>query len=494
MNTLHIVWTSPLKIYFLKKQIKFGIHILAFLFFISTQVVFSQKVGINKSDPQEALDVNGKIRVGNDNSNPVTSSGTIRFNPETGDFEGYTGNDWESFTKNPGELFWPAYRDRGAIGNYVPLSLNEAVQGEEFGYAVDIDGIYAVVGCPGWNGNSGKVIVYKREPIFGFWNAIETIYGASGVRLGHSVSISGSRIAIGAPKTLGTFAGVTTEVGAYYVYKMENNAAILEHSAFGQFGCGFNLGTSIDIFGQEVVVGATNATPPVCTPNNNGVVYYKNLSNETLIYYYPNLSSPTSMNQFGHAVSMTIEWLAIGAPFSSGTNEDSVYIYRRPLGGFFTPFQTLAADYLDDQFGSSLEIYGNTLVVGGKGEDWIAGDNRGKTKIYNFDATLNKWVVKATVVGSDNDCGLGHAVACDANYQLMSANVDLTNNSTEMLTFKLIDGSYRRYVGITDPAATLTDNTVNDVALSGNYFIIGLPYGISDNGLQGGRVFIGRIR
>jgi hypothetical protein len=41
---------------------------------------------------------------------------------------------------------------------------------------------------------------------------------------------------------------------------------------------------------------------------------------------------------------------------------------------------------------------------------------------------------------------------------------------------------------------TSFDLMVNDISLSGNNFIIGLPYGVSENGNQGGRIFFGRIR
>ncbi len=496
MNTFYISFPRTQKINYLKKQIKYGLFTLTYLLVISTIPAFGQKIGINKSDPQEALDVNGKIKVGNDNNNN-SSPGTIRFNPETGDFEGFDGNEWESFTKNPAELFWPAYRDRGAIGNYIPLSMNDAEQGDEFGYSVDMDGSYAVVGSPGWNDNVGRIIVYKREPLFGFWNAVETLNGpagSNGTRFGHSVSISGNRIVVGAPKLEGEYAGVTTEVGGIYIFKLENDNLIFEKLKYGFFGCGSNLGISVDIRGMEVVAGASNATAPPCPPFDNGSVYYYNVGNDTGYWIFAKTFSVSAVNQFGHAVSFHNEWLAIGAPFSTTVNEDSVYIYRRLPGGFFTHFQTLTSGNFDDQFGVSLEINGNVLIVGGRAEDGVPGDNRGKTRIYNFDTTLNKWVERLIIAGIDIDCGLGHAVACGSTNLLTAANFDLTSNSTEMTIYRLIDGYYRRYVEITDPAATNTDNAINDVALSGNYFIIGLPQGTSDNGKQGGRVFIGKIR
>ncbi|MBK9734252.1 MAG: hypothetical protein IPO92_04500 [Saprospiraceae bacterium] len=67
--------------------------------------LMAQKVGINTNAPQQALDVHGKLKVGNDTT--TSSPGTMRFNPDTGDFEGFDGNDWVPFTPDPRDSYWP---------------------------------------------------------------------------------------------------------------------------------------------------------------------------------------------------------------------------------------------------------------------------------------------------------------------------------------------------------------------------------------------------
>ncbi|MFK8162042.1 MAG: hypothetical protein AB8H12_06210 [Lewinella sp.] len=57
------------------------------------------QVGINNPNPSQALDVGGKIKVGDDQIAPV--AGTIRYNRVTGTFEGYDGTEWSVF--NPEE-------------------------------------------------------------------------------------------------------------------------------------------------------------------------------------------------------------------------------------------------------------------------------------------------------------------------------------------------------------------------------------------------------
>ena len=49
--------------------------------------------------PKERLEVNGAVRLGGTSSN---NPGTIRWNPDTGDLEGYNGDRWLSLTKDSG--------------------------------------------------------------------------------------------------------------------------------------------------------------------------------------------------------------------------------------------------------------------------------------------------------------------------------------------------------------------------------------------------------
>jgi subtilisin-like proprotein convertase family protein len=55
-----------------------------------------QNIGINILNPQATLDVNGKIKVGNDQATEV--AGMIRYTSMSNDFEGYNGTTWKSMT------------------------------------------------------------------------------------------------------------------------------------------------------------------------------------------------------------------------------------------------------------------------------------------------------------------------------------------------------------------------------------------------------------
>lgn len=55
----------------------------------------SAQVGINTDMPNQELDINGKVKIGNDGRTPT--EGTVRYSVD-GDFQGYTANGWQSLT------------------------------------------------------------------------------------------------------------------------------------------------------------------------------------------------------------------------------------------------------------------------------------------------------------------------------------------------------------------------------------------------------------
>lgn len=70
-------------------------YVLIFLtFFVESQA----QVGINTDTPDQALDVEGKIEVGDDATTPT--EGSIRYNTSEDDFEGFDGSVWNSFTES----------------------------------------------------------------------------------------------------------------------------------------------------------------------------------------------------------------------------------------------------------------------------------------------------------------------------------------------------------------------------------------------------------
>lgn len=121
--------------------------------FIFANLIFHisvAQVGINTDTPEQALDVNGKIKIGDDTASAI--AGTIRFNPATQDFEGFNGMEWLSLTVSATRIG----SGFGVAGvqekNKIFASDGAAGTGEgspqQFGFSSSISGNYAIVGAP----------------------------------------------------------------------------------------------------------------------------------------------------------------------------------------------------------------------------------------------------------------------------------------------------------------------------------------------------------
>lgn len=475
-----------------------NINIIIFLLFIlySLNVSGQTKVGVNTQNPSVTFEVNGKIRVGDD-SLASSPAGTIRFNQQTGDFEGFDGNDWVSFTPNPNDQYWPTLGNRGATGSYYDFSPPDAIQGDNFGFSVDIYGNYAVVGSPGWNDGEGRAFVFKREPAFGFWSVMDTLYGFENYApqsFGYSVAIHGDKIVVGAPY-LGNES--QAEFGNIFVFKRNGNQW---HQGMisGPYNYCKQLGIDVDIFENRIVAGC----PELCTTCTNpsfhwGAMYYEVNNNGNFIGLSPlkKNTAATSVSRFGHAVAISGDWIAVSNPISNtAPREDSVYLYKQTSPFNFENLQTFGGFIHDEEFGYSLSMHENKLLIGKRKRDMASPeDERGEAIMYLKD-NLGAWGSHVNIAGQDTLGMLGHAVSASATHQIVAGHQDPTGFTTTMQSLKLQGGTYSPYVNITDPQATFFDHKINDVSIQGNYFIVGAGEGLSSSGQNGGRVFFGRIR
>ncbi|MBL0357266.1 MAG: hypothetical protein IPP72_10445 [Chitinophagaceae bacterium] len=118
------------------------------------------KVGINTVAPGQMLQVNGKLKLGDDLVSP--DAGTIRWNSINKDFEGYDGTQWLSLTSKGNNNGWgsnPASNENYSFSGDNANSL--------FGSSVGISGtvgssVAAISGGPGFQINAGRVLTYTK--------------------------------------------------------------------------------------------------------------------------------------------------------------------------------------------------------------------------------------------------------------------------------------------------------------------------------------------
>ena len=118
-------------------------------------------------------------------------------------------------------------------------------------------------------------------------------------------------------------------------------------------------------------------------------------------------------DEFAHSVSISGLVLAVGAPGDDdeGTNSGSVYVYRFDGMDWIEEQKLTASDgVMNDEFGYSVSLDGDVLVVGSWADD-DNGDESGSVYVYRFDGA--DWIEEDKLTASDGEPGdnLGWSVA-----------------------------------------------------------------------------------
>lgn len=135
--------------------------------------------------------------------------------------------------------------------------------------------------------------------------------------------------------------------------------------------------------------------------------------------------TPTS-DGFGWVTAISGQHALIAAPFSSAqsANAGSVYVYDEVAANNWVANGELwAMDiYANDQFGHSLSIDGDTAVVGAPFHD-INKKDQGAAYVFNRDSLTNTWTLTQKLIAPTPNLNgqFGKSVAIDGNTMLISA-------------------------------------------------------------------------
>jgi hypothetical protein len=155
-------------------------------------------------------------------------------------------------------------------------------------------------------------------------------------------------------------------------------------------------------------------------------------------------AAPSASSQFGVAVAADGNAVAVGAPGPSNhTAPGHVYVFRR-AGTTWTQEADLTAlvPTFTDEFGASVALANNTLVVGAPGGS--------AAYVFTYNATTKQWQPPAAKISVAGATELGRAVAVDDTYFYVGAPGEASNA-----------GTVRRYAraDVTGNAPTLLAHT-----------------------------------
>jgi len=316
------------------------------------------------------------------------------------------------------------------------LTASDGSYNDRFGYSVAISGDTVVVGAHwddtdgGSSENHGSAYVFTR-PESGWVNMQQTAKlnasdKAAGDLFGASVSIFADTIVVGA---IGDD-DYGADSGSAYVFVRPTSGWVSTTETAkltaSDADDGDVLGTSVAIFDDTIVAGAPDPDN-IASPGYAYVFIRPDTgwvnSNQTAKL---SASDGGGGDKFGRAVSISDDTIVIGAyqdDVSKG-NQGSACIFSKPGNGWINGTETskIYSDdgNLNDQFGFSISISGDTIAVGANLDDIASNADQGSAYIFqngfcskssgNWNDP-NIWVGGAVPQSGDNACiDFGHTV------------------------------------------------------------------------------------
>ena len=256
---------------------------------------------------------------------------------------------------------------------------------------------------------------------------------------GINADLFGASVAVASPQVLGSFAAVgafgddvpSLNSGKVYAYRTQASllmpfaeAGVLSPPIPSATG---NFGYSVAAEGNFIYVGEVKAQNPggdvvgaVHVFENTGATTW---ALRTSIY--GTQLDGVQGRRFGHAVAVSGNTLAIGAPKENEgafTTAGAVYVYTG-AGASWTQQARLTAGDLgsDDELGSAVDIDGDTIVAGGSRDDKVVGNDAGSA--YIFARNAGTWSQSAKLLSSGATTGnlFGTAVSISGNEALVGA-------------------------------------------------------------------------
>lgn len=204
-------------------------------------------------------------------------------------------------------------------------------------------------------------------------------------------------------------------------------------------------------------------------------------------------SDATNDDVFGFDVSISNNIAVIGAPGDddNGSYSGSAYIYRFDGSMWIEEAKLLASDGLGgDDFGGSVSISGETVVIGAKADDENDMYTVGSAYIFRFNG--KQWIEEAKLTASDQsqDSWFGNCVSISGETVVIGAYGD-SDDIGAAYVYRFDGNSWIEEVKLTASDGEEGDLFAKSVAISGNTIIAGAH---EDSGIEmySGTAFIYR--
>ncbi|MCP4426869.1 MAG: hypothetical protein GY803_20465 [Chloroflexi bacterium] len=367
---------------------------------------------------------------------------------------------------NPALYSGAAYvfeRDLGGAGVWGEAAILHAsdVQASDlFGVSVAVSGDTAVIGAYYEDGgagdpvsDSGAAYVFERD-LGGMdaWGEAAILHASDAQASDHfgvSVAVSGDTAVIGAAEEDGGTGNPASDSGAVYIFERDlggtgawGEAAILRAS---DAQSGDYFGRAVAVSGDTAVIGAFLEDGGAGNPalySGAAYIFERNLGGagawgEAVILH---ASDAQVSDFFGFSAAVSGDTAVIGANVADGGAGDpaihsgAAYVFERDLGGAGAWGEAAILHASDaqasDNFGMSVAVSGDTVVIGASQEDGGAGNPAANSgAVYAFERDLGgagAWGEASILRASNADSGdrFGFSVAASGDTVVIGADME----------------------------------------------------------------------
>lgn len=316
------------------------------------------------------------------------------------------------------------------------LSASDANALDGFGSSLSVSADTSVVGAPGddCSEGSGCGAVY----VFGFngssWVEVQKLVATDARAFdsfGSSVSASGATVVVGVPY-YNCLAG--SDCGAAYAYRFNGTSWAFQHKLLASDAAADDhLGRSVSVSGDVVVLGADGVEGE--SGRDSGSAYVFRFNGSSWDQEQELFASDAGLDDFfGNSVFVEGDTAIVGAHRDdcpsgvANSNCGSAYVFRFN-GSTWVEEQKLTAldaatGEIGDLFGTSVAVHGEVAVVGAIFDDYPGVRNCGSASVFRFNGM--SWVHEQTLIASDpaTDAYFGQSVSISGNRIVVGAEGD----------------------------------------------------------------------
>ena len=326
-----------------------------------------------------------------------------------------------------------------------------------FGFSVDIEGDYAVVGAPFDDIDRGAVYVFFKDPVQGWTQQARGDEGGNDAgaayvffkdpnlgwtqqvrltardpafedRYGYTVALSGIYALVAAP--FDDDGG--QDAGSVYVYAFNGSGGWTHQDKLTapSTDANDNFGKALALDDETALIGAPNADDPRGRNAGLAYVFARSAGSDWIARAVLTAGDAAAENNFGTAVAVGVDpatglpQAVIGAPNARGRGIGAAYVFIEQ-DMLWTQTQQLIPDEADtgDHVGSTVALRGNYALIGAPdAEEGVLNTDVGAAYLFANDPGIG-WHQRATLTSPDaleNAC-FACALAFDDDHFIVGA-------------------------------------------------------------------------